>query len=76
MVKVTRGAKIRQVLGILVMLVIVVVIATKGFGDIRTIARAEPDDFWRALGRYLLDNLAGGGGEWRPPPGSLSGDSH
>lgn len=70
------GVTIRQVLGILVMLVIVVVIATKGFGDIRVIAREEPDDFWLALVRYFLDNLAGGGGEWRPPPGSLSGDSH
>jgi len=68
MARATRGVKIRQVLGILVMLVIVIVIATKGFGDIRVIAREQPDDFWRALGQYLLGNLAGGGGDWRPPP--------
>ena len=64
----TRGVMIRQVLGILVMLVIVIVIATKGFSDIRVIAREEPDDFWLSLTRYFLSNLAGGG-DWRPPPG-------
>lgn len=69
MARATRGVKIRQVLGILVMLVIVIVIATKGFSDIRVIAREEPDDFWLSLTRYFLGNLAGGGGDWRPPPG-------
>jgi hypothetical protein len=67
MARATRSVKIRQVLGILVMLVIVIVIATKGFNDIRVIAREDPDDFWRALGQYLLNNLAAGGGDWRPP---------
>ena len=69
MVEATMGVKIRQVLGILVMLVIVIVIAFKGFGDITVIAREEPDDFWLTLTRYFLSNLAGGGGDWRPPPG-------
>ena len=68
MARATGGVKIRQVLGILVMLVIVVVIATKGFGDISVIAREDPEDFWLSLTRYFLSNLAGGGGDWRPPP--------
>jgi len=68
MARATGGVKIRQVLSILVMLVIAIVIATKGFSDIREIAREQPDDFWRAFGQYLLGNLAGGGGDWRPPP--------
>lgn len=68
MIRATRGAKIQQVLGILIMIVIVVVIATKGFTDISVIAREAGDDFWRALIRYFLSNMAGGGGTWRAPP--------
>lgn len=70
----TRRVRILQVLGILVMVVIVVVIASKGISDIGALARDAPDDFWRALARYLLDNLAAGARNWRPPPpGSMAG---
>ena len=68
MIRATKGAKIQQVLGILVMVVMVVVIATKGFTDISLIARDAGDDFWRSLVRYFLSNMAGGGGDWRSIP--------
>ena len=68
MIRATRGARIQQVLGILIMIAIVVVIATKGFTDVSMIAREAGDDFWRTLARYFLGNMAGGGGDWRAPP--------
>ena len=68
MVRARNGGRFQQVLGILIMLVIVLVIATKGFSDVSHIARESPDDFWRSLARYFLGNMAGGGGDWRAPP--------
>ena len=38
-------------------------IVTKGFNDISLLVQSEPDDFWRALAKYFLGNLAGGDGE-------------
>lgn len=60
-----RSKRIQQAVGIAVMLVIVILIASKGFCDVSMLLEEEPNDFWRALARYLLDNLAGGGGSWR-----------
>lgn len=68
MVRTKNGGRVQQVLGILVMLVIVLVIAMKGFTDVSLIARESPDDFWRSLARYFLSNMAGGDGDWRAPP--------
>ena len=68
MIRATKGAKVQQALGILVMAVIVAVIATKGFTDISLIAHEAGGDFWRSLVRYFLSNMAGGGGDWRSMP--------
>lgn len=62
MVKVTKGGRIQQALAILVMLVIWLMIVTKGFSDISVLVQNEPDDLWRALAKYFLNNLAGGAG--------------
>lgn len=67
MIKAFKGRRIQQILGVFVMLVIVLVIAAKGFNEISALLENEPHDFWRALAKYFLSNLAGGGGEWRQP---------
>jgi hypothetical protein len=61
--KVSKGRRIQQALAILVMLVIWLMIVTKGFSDIAVLLQSEPDDFWRALAKYFFRNLAGGAGE-------------
>jgi len=35
---------------------------SEGFIDILILIQENPDDFWRALFRYFMDNLAGGEG--------------
>ncbi len=60
-----RGKRTLQALGILAMLVIVLVIGSKGFNDISALLDNQAHDFWRALAKYFLSNMAGGGGEWR-----------
>jgi len=63
--KASRIERFQQAAGIAVMLVIALVIATKGFADVAMFLEEDANDFWRALARYFLDNLAGGGGTWR-----------
>ena len=63
MVKVSKGGRVQQVLAIAVMLVIWMMIVTKGYTDISLLLVHESDDFWRALIRYFLSNLAGGAGD-------------
>ena len=63
MVKSAADKRILQALGIGVMLIIWLMIGTKGFSDIADLVHKEPDDFWRALVKYFLSNLAGGEGE-------------
>ena len=60
MVKATKGGRLQQVVGIAVMLVIWSMIVSKGYTDISLLLVYESDDFWRALARYFLSNLAGG----------------
>jgi hypothetical protein len=38
------------------------IIYYKGFTDIIVVIQENPDDFWRALFKYFMDNLAGGEG--------------
>lgn len=63
MAKITKAGRLLQILAILAMLVIWLMIVSKGFSDISSLMQNEPDDFWRALAKYLLKNLAGGEGE-------------
>ena len=50
-----------QILAILGIIAILSVIVHKGFADISVLAgRHSGADFWVALARYLLRNLAGG----------------
>ena len=60
MIKATKGGRLQQVVAIAVMLVIWAVIVSKGYTDISLLLLHESDDFWRALARYFLGNLAGG----------------
>jgi hypothetical protein len=46
------------------MCVISAVIVHKAFHDVSALLQQYPDDFWRALAKYALNNLAGGGGDW------------
>jgi hypothetical protein len=55
------GKRILQFFAIACLCFIMSVIAHKGFNDISLLAREHPDDFWIALGRYFLDNMAGKG---------------
>jgi hypothetical protein len=57
---VTKRGRLQQVLAIAVMLVIWSVIVSKGYTDISLLLVEEPDDFWRALVKYFLSNMAGG----------------
>jgi hypothetical protein len=63
MVKVTKTSRLQQVLAIAAMLAIWIMIATKGYGDISPLLETRPEDFWRSLAQYFLDNMAGGAGE-------------
>ena len=63
MVKSTKGGRLQQVIGIAVMLVISLMIVDKGYNDISILLEYERDDFWRALIKYFLSNMAGGAGE-------------
>jgi hypothetical protein len=58
-----KSGRIQQALAIVVMITIWLMITTKGFSDISILLQNEPDDFWRALAKYLLKNLAGGADE-------------
>ncbi len=50
-----------RILGILCMILIFSVILHKGSVDISALAKEySGQEFWRALGRYLIGNLAGG----------------
>ena len=53
--------RILQVVSIFCLCLIFSMIIHKGFTDISALVREHPDDFWRALGQYLFDNLAGQG---------------
>lgn len=64
MVKPATARSSQQVLAIRLM------ILAKGFSDITDRVQKEPDDFRLTLAKYLLSNLAGGGGEWRNTPAS------
>jgi len=58
----TDGKRILQVLAILCLCIILFIINYKGFTEIIVVIQENPDDFWRALFRYFMDNLAGGEG--------------
>jgi hypothetical protein len=62
MVKVSKGRRLQQVLGIAVMIAIWIMIVTKGYTDISWLWVTEADDFWRALAKYFLNNMV--------PPGA------
>ncbi|MBF0277546.1 MAG: hypothetical protein HQM13_07145 [SAR324 cluster bacterium] len=47
-----------QVLAVLIALGFWAILFHKGNADIATIYRDHPDDFWKALGQYLITNLA------------------
>jgi hypothetical protein len=50
-----------QIPAILCLVLMLSVILHKGLTDIAALAQKHPgQDFWRALGRYLIANLAGG----------------
>jgi len=49
--------RIPQVLAILCICFICLIIIHKGLTDISALIQEHPDDFWRALGRYLIGNL-------------------
>ena len=51
------GKRILQVLAILCIYLILFIIIYKGFTDISVLIQENPDDFWRALGRYFIGNL-------------------
>ena len=55
--------RILQALAIICICLMLFIIYHKGFADISVVIQENPDDFWRALFRYFMDNLAGGGGE-------------
>ena len=56
----TKGERIQQVLGILFLCLMYFMIIDKGFNDISALIQNNPDDFWRAFGKYIISNLAGG----------------
>jgi len=60
----TRGEEIfktvLQVLAILMLAGIAAMLVHKGYADVSALAQANPGEgFWKALGRYMLRNLAG-----------------
>lgn len=60
----TRGEEIfktvLQVLAILMLAGMVAMVVHKGHADMNALAAANPGEgFWKALGRYVLRNLAG-----------------
>lgn len=55
-----RSRRILQAAAILFMCFIALVIIDKGITDISVFMHNNPDDFWRALAKYLIGNLAGG----------------
>ena len=58
----TDGKRIMQVLAILCLCIILFIMYYKGFTDILVLIQENPDDFWRALFKDFMDNLAGGEG--------------
>jgi hypothetical protein len=54
--------RILQVLAILCLCMMLFIIYHKGFTDILVLIQENPDEFWRALFRYFMSNLAGGNG--------------
>jgi len=58
----TIGERILQILAILCLGIMLFIICYKGFTDILVLIKENPDDFWCALFRYFMGNLAGGEG--------------
>ena len=58
----TDGKRILQVLAIVCLCIILLIINYKEFTDILVLIQENPDDFWRALFKYFMDNLVGGEG--------------
>ena len=58
----TDPKRILQVLAILCLCIMLFIIYHKGFNDILVLIHENPDEFWRALFRYFMGNLAGGEG--------------
>jgi uncharacterized membrane protein len=58
----TNPKRILQAVAILCLCIILFIIYHKGFTDILVLIQENPDEFWRALFRYFMDNLAGGEG--------------
>jgi len=56
----TKGERIQQVSGILFLSLMYFVIIERGFNDISALIQNNPEDFWRALGKYIIGNLARG----------------
>jgi hypothetical protein len=54
--------RILQIVGILCICLMFSVIIHKGFNDISALIQKNTGDFWRALVRYFISNLAGGKG--------------
>ena len=56
----TKGERIQQVVGIVFLCLMYFMIIDKGFNDISALIQNNPGDFWRAFGKYIISNLAGG----------------
>lgn len=54
------GKRILQIIAIIVAVIWMSVISHKGYHDISNIIKENPDDWGVAIGRYLLENWAGG----------------
>ena len=55
-----RFKTVLQVFAILGLAAIMLVLLHKGYSDVNELARTHGQDFWQALARYALRNLAGG----------------
>jgi len=58
----TDGKRVLQILAIVCICLVLFIIYHKGLTDIVVLIQENPDDFFRALFRYFMDNLAGGEG--------------
>ena len=60
-------SRILQVLAIFCMCLMWFMIIDKGLSDLSVLVQEHPDDFWRALAKYLIGNMAEGADDvsWR-----------
>ena len=55
-----KGDRVMQALGAVSLCLMFFIMMLKGYIDITAIVRANPHDVWRAVVRYIFNNMAGG----------------